>query len=54
MKSRKVKLSARAQKQLARDPRIKELYKTAQKRELNVLERIILNQLLKEAEAGVL
>ena len=54
MKSRKVKLSAKAKEQLARDPRIKALWETAKERELNVLEQIILNQLLKEAQAGVL
>ena len=54
MKSRKVKLSASAKAQLKRDPRIKELYATMQTRPLNIVEKIILQQLIAEASAGVL
>ena len=54
MKSRQVKLSARALAQLKRDPRIKELYATMQTRPLNIVEKIILKQLVAEATAGVL
>ena len=48
-KSRKVKLSPRAIAQLKADPRIQELRLTMLERELNVLERIMLNQIVAEA-----
>ena len=54
MKSRKVKLSAGEIAQLKADPRIKELYATMQTRPLNIVERIMLQQLVAEATAGTL
>ena len=54
MKSRQITLSAAAKAQLKADPRIKELYATMQTRPLNIVEKIMLQQLIAEATAGVL
>ena len=54
MKSRLHKLTANEIAQLQKDTRIKALYATAKVRPLNVLEKIILNQLLAEARQGTL
>lgn len=48
------KLTANEIAQLYADPRIKALYATAKVRPLNVLEKIILNQLIAEAMQGTL
>lgn len=38
--------------QLRKDPRIKELWATQQERELNVLEKIMLHQIVSEITSG--
>ena len=52
MKTRLHTLTAGEKAQLKADPRIKELYKTAKVRPLNILEKIMLKQIVAEYSKG--